>query len=348
MENILSIIIPTYNMEKYLDKCLASLIIEDKELMRQLEVLIVIDGAKDRSSEIAYTYQNRFSDTFRVIDKENGNYGSCINRGLKEATGKYVKVLDADDYFDTANFEIYLKKLLNQDNDLIITNFEYVNEQYVTTSLKNRNIAANTTLVFSDVMYDFNANLISMHELTYRRDIFIKLSYHQTEGISYTDLEWCFIPMIEVNTVVYFDIVVYKYLIGREGQTVSSVIAMRTLSHKMKSGMVMARQYEANKDIDFSHKAYLNKRIVWSVGAIYYNYLVSYYKHLSLDELIAFDKELQTEAPFVYRLLDDEVLLQTIPIHYISAWRRQNDLHNIPMSVRIGIGIISIYQKIKH
>lgn len=348
MENILSIIIPTYNMEKYLDKCLTSLIIEDKELMGQLEVLIIIDGAKDRSSEIAHTYQNRFSDTFRVIDKENGNYGSCINRGLKEATGKYVKVLDADDYFDTANFETYLKKLLSQDNDLIITNFEYVNEQYVSTGLKNRSIAANTTFVFSDVMDDFNANLVSMHELTYRRDIFGKLSYHQTEGISYTDLEWCFMPMTEVNTVVYFDIVVYKYLIGREGQTVSSVVAMRTLSHKMKSGMVMARQYEANKSIDFSHKAYLNRRIAWSIGAIYYNYLVSYSRHLPLDELIAFDKELQTEAPSVYRLLDNEVLLWVIPVRYISAWRKQNDLHNIPMSVRIGIGIISIYQKIKH
>lgn len=109
MENILSIIIPTYNMEKYLDKCLASLIIEDKELMRQLEVLVVIDGAKDRSSEIAHTYQNRFADTFRVIDKENGNYGSCINRGLKEATGRYVKVLDADDYLILQTSKFILK-----------------------------------------------------------------------------------------------------------------------------------------------------------------------------------------------------------------------------------------------
>ena len=98
MEKLLTIIIPTYNMEKYLDKCLSSLIVDDKELMTQLEVLVVIDGAKDRSSEIAHTYQDKYPDTYVVIDKENGNYGSCINRGLKEASGKYVKVLDADDY----------------------------------------------------------------------------------------------------------------------------------------------------------------------------------------------------------------------------------------------------------
>ena len=104
MEKILTIIIPTYNMEKYLDKCLTSLIIEDKKLMKLLEVLVVIDGAKDRSSEIGHTYQDKYPETFRVIDKENGNYGSCINRGLKEAKGKYVKVLDADDSFDNGNF----------------------------------------------------------------------------------------------------------------------------------------------------------------------------------------------------------------------------------------------------
>lgn len=81
MEKILTII------EKYLDKCLTSLIIDDKELMRQLEVLVINDGSKNRSSEIAHKYESNYPDTFRVIDKENGNYGSCINRGLQEATG---------------------------------------------------------------------------------------------------------------------------------------------------------------------------------------------------------------------------------------------------------------------
>ena len=108
MNKILTIIIPTYNMEKYLRRCLDSLIIDEEE-MKQLEVLVINDGSKDSSSQIAHEYQDKYPDTFRVIDKENGNYGSCINRGLKEATRKYVKVLDADDSFDTKNFA----KLLN-------------------------------------------------------------------------------------------------------------------------------------------------------------------------------------------------------------------------------------------
>lgn len=102
MDKILTIIIPTYNMEKYLRHCLDSLIVPN---MDKVEVLMINDGSKDSSSAIGHEYQNRYPKTFRVIDKENGNYGSCINRGLKEATGKYVKVLDADDSFDQLIFK---------------------------------------------------------------------------------------------------------------------------------------------------------------------------------------------------------------------------------------------------
>lgn len=75
MEKILTIVIPTYNMQDYLRRCLDSLIVPEEQ-MKQLEVLVVNDGSKDNSSAIAHEYQNKYPDTFRVIDKEKGNYGS--------------------------------------------------------------------------------------------------------------------------------------------------------------------------------------------------------------------------------------------------------------------------------
>ena len=96
MEKLLTIIIPTYNMEKYLNQCLDSLLTEKAQGL--LDILVVIDGSKDRSSEIAHGYADKYPETVRVIDKENGNYGSCINRGILEGRGKYVKILDADDH----------------------------------------------------------------------------------------------------------------------------------------------------------------------------------------------------------------------------------------------------------
>ena len=127
MSKILTIVIPTYNMQNYLRRCLDSLIVSP-ELMGFLEVLVVNDGSKDNSSAIAHEYQEKHPDTFRVIDKENGNYGSCVNRGLAEAQGKYIKVLDADDWFDTKNFEAFMQFLENNDTDLVISDFDQVDE----------------------------------------------------------------------------------------------------------------------------------------------------------------------------------------------------------------------------
>lgn len=69
MEKILTIVIPTYNMQDYLRRCLDSLIVPDEQ-MQQLEVLVVNDGSKDNSSAIAHEYQDKYPGTFRVIDKE--------------------------------------------------------------------------------------------------------------------------------------------------------------------------------------------------------------------------------------------------------------------------------------
>ena len=111
--------------------------------MKQLEVLVINDGSKGSSSQIAHEYQDKYPDTYRVIDKENGNYGSCINRGLKEATGKYVKVLDADDWFDTICLKRLLILLPNIDVDLILTDYIVFNEdnnKSTEVSYKNQNI----------------------------------------------------------------------------------------------------------------------------------------------------------------------------------------------------------------
>ena len=124
---LLSIIIPTYNMEPYLRHCLDSLIIDKG--MDELEVFVINDGSKDRSSKIAREYQDKYPNTFYVIDKVNGNYGSCINRGLKEATGKYIKVLDADDCFNARALQDVIQRLMNIDTDVILTNYVIVRNE---------------------------------------------------------------------------------------------------------------------------------------------------------------------------------------------------------------------------
>ena len=180
---ILSIIIPTYNMEKYLAYCLDSFIVEDNR--DRLEVLIVNDGSKDGSLKIAKDYELRYPELYKIIDKKNGNYGSCINAALPVASGKYVKVVDADDSVNTENLDEFITFLSKNDVDLAVSDFVLVDEDRV---------------AFKDEVYDFGQSLFTMKELcvkdrfkememhavTYRREILIKSGYRQTEGISYS------------------------------------------------------------------------------------------------------------------------------------------------------------------
>lgn len=213
----LSIIIPIYNMEKYLSKCLSSLIVENENLQNTLEIIAVIDGATDNSSSIAHLFQKKYPGIIKVIDKENGNYGSCINRGLIEATGKYIRILDADDSFNTNNFIKYLKLLAQIDSDLILTDYNLVDNKG--NILERRSFDLETMITTDIVKVLKPVSELEMHAITYRRQILLDINYHQTEGISYTDTEWAFIPLMAVNTVCYVNLQIYNYLVGRPGQT---------------------------------------------------------------------------------------------------------------------------------
>ena len=106
---LLSLIIPTYNMDALLPRCLDSLLVP--ATLKRLEVMVVNDGSRDGSLAVANSYRERFPQTVTVIDKPNGNYGSTINAALPIAQGKYVKILDADDWFDTTALVTFLDRL---------------------------------------------------------------------------------------------------------------------------------------------------------------------------------------------------------------------------------------------
>ena len=86
MEKILTVTIPSYNVEKYLNQTLDSFL--DKEVLEDIEVLIVDDGSRDNTALIGKEYERKYPGTFRVISKENGGHGSTINRGIQEAAGR--------------------------------------------------------------------------------------------------------------------------------------------------------------------------------------------------------------------------------------------------------------------
>lgn len=233
MQKLLTIIVPTYNMEAYLDKCLTSLIVgeADSELMQKLEVLVVNDGSTDRSSEIAHGYEARYPSTFKVMDKENGNYGSCINAALPLATGTYVKTLDADDWFDTDAFKGFLLWLDDKDYDAVFTDY-YIVKDGIVSMARKLDFPSNTELQFVNHYHKFFD--VYMHRTTYNRRVFDGLSYHQTEGIFYTDGEWMYLPLSKVKTFIYFPKGIYCYLLGRIGQSMDPVVYQSNFSKRVE------------------------------------------------------------------------------------------------------------------
>ena len=324
MDKLLTIVIPTYNMQAYLGRCLDSLVVREG-LIDLIEVLIVNDGSRDDSSSIAHGYENQYPQSFRVIDKENGNYGSCVNRGLAEAKGKYIKILDADDWFDTKEFEGYLEALTQIDADMILTDFNRVNEiDHVSSSQYKPKLESMTVYDFQQMDYD-RIGVWVMHAVTYNVQLLRSIGYYQTEGISYTDLEWTYLPLYAVKTVVYIDRIVYQYCVGREGQTMDSAVLVRSVwQHEPLARRFIehAENLPVDKKNCFSYKT-LERQIVYIVELVFRLCLVkqeaSQFDNARLE---AFDSYIKDHKPELYRSLASNRIKPYIPIHYVSYWRR--------------------------
>lgn len=315
MKKILSIIIPTYNMEKYLRKCLDSLIVSD-ENMQLLEVLVINDGSKDSSSLIAHEYEEKYPQTFRVVDKENGHYGSCINRGLKEATGKYVRILDSDDSYDTKNLSAYIAKMANVNADLIMSDFDVVNNETIVKKYRY-NLPYEILTDFSEMPPTIS---MWMHAVAYRTEILKTMNYKQTEGISYTDQEWLFLPMSKVRSFWYFPHVVYKYSTGREGQTIDKEVFVKNIGQEVKGLFVMAEEY-VQQIIPYANPniKYLQERLKYRMKAIYMSYLIRYSDKLSVSDLRIIDTKLK-KYPEIYKMTDEMFFHHKLPIKYVKIW----------------------------
>lgn len=315
---ILTIVVPTYNMEKFLDKCLSSLIISD-ENMQQLEVLVVNDGSKDRSSEIAHSYESRHPHTFRVIDKENGNYGSCVNRGVKEAMGKYIKVLDADDSFDKGIFDSFVSYLKDVDTDLIISDFKIVDGQGYEQGTYTFPLPTNNNFDLSELS-EGTIRWLWHHGITYRTENVRKINYHQTEGISYTDDEWIFTPMSTVKTVCYFPHFLYLYLRGREGQTFDPKILKKTFGSRIIVAQKMISDYKQIQDkCSKEGLRYLKIKLFERIRPIYNFYLIKNSTKEGNQILADFDLNIKDDIPEVYMQLEG--------VHNKAGWQYIRNWH---------------------
>lgn len=210
---VLSISIAAYNVERYLENTLSSLCVPG--VIDDIEVLIVNDGSKDSTAKIAKKYCERYPNSFFLLNKENGGYGSTINASLKVATGKYYKLLDGDDWFDSENLSSFIKELRSSVADIIYTNYTSFQEPFMFETIEVFPWSPNVLFRVEDV------NVLSMHGIAVKTALLQNKGVLITEHCFYTDVEFTLKALSLGVTVEYIPMNIYCYRLGVEGQSVS-------------------------------------------------------------------------------------------------------------------------------
>lgn len=320
-KKLLSLIVPSFNMEEYLRHCLGSVLLPDR--LDSFEVIIVNDGSKDRTSEIAHEYAVTYPNTYKVVDKRNGHYGSCINAGLKVATGEFVKILEADDWYDTEVFKEFLDLLeaVSGKVDVVYSNMACVSENDEPLKYDTFDYPVGRIFDFSEIKdcTPCRANTA----ICYRTQLLRDIDYHQPEGMPYTDNLWTTVPFSKVKTCAFLPKVLYRYWVGRPGQSMSPAIWKRNVSSMVRVLGFMLDEYEKlPKDIAEVNRCFIIGAVE-SIAVIVYQAL---FHHTPVSYTLAvfksLDGRLKTVVPNVYKRLNDLEILSSIKgVAYVTVSR---------------------------
>lgn len=302
-QKVLSIIVPTYNMERFLSRCLET-IISDKT-KEDIEIVIVNDGSKDNSSKIAHTYEEEYPETIIVIDKENGGYGSTLNTGINNASGKYLKICDSDDWFDLNSFELFVKQLQNEDSDIIYNSYskEYLNNKSeIMKSPFIGNVTYNKSLLFEDLELE---RLLCLPEITYKTNLLKNKNFKFQEKTFYVDLEYITFPILEIKSITLMPYCIYKYFIGREGQSISYESKEKNIDSLERVVSSLIEFYIINRvELSLSplKQALIKNNIVEVVTTIFCVYILSFKgrRKWALNQLTFKLKNLKNNYPDIY------------------------------------------------
>lgn len=300
MKKILSIIIPAYNVEKYIEQCLASL--EVPEILDLIEVIIVNDGSKDRTPEIAMKYCRKYPETYFLFNKENGGHGSAINYGIKYATGKYFKVVDGDDWLNSDKLPEFVQTLEQAEEDIVAADFQCIQdgtgcvlqEKYCTP--EKEQYGRTFRLDQGEVK-----NVIKMHALTIKTEILKSNHITIDEKCYYVDCEYITFPIPYVKSVFFYSGFIYMYRLGRNGQSmdIRSMQKNHAQHRKVLDSLLSFYDNNCGKMSEKSQN-YVETCIAQVVENEFQIYISMGLKHGTMPELRKWDRQLKADYPKIY------------------------------------------------
>lgn len=227
-DKVLTIAVPSYNMENHLPKNL--LTYADSRFGNALEVIILDNASTDRTAQIAQDFVNRFPQIFRLFRRDSRGYGSSINAAIEQASGRYFRIVDADDWVDTEDLLHLVEKLKTCEADIVQTNYRKVSmvtgEEY--------------PVRFRDVEYDrlytefskCRINAPCIHSTVYRTQVLRDNGITLQDKIFFVDEEYVILPFLYAQSVIFYDLDIYRYLVGNPTQSTSPQNRAKYAGHR--------------------------------------------------------------------------------------------------------------------
>lgn len=214
-----TVIIPVYNVEKYIDKCLTSLV---KQTLKEIEIIVVNDGSPDNSQKIIDKFVKKYPDKVKSYIKENGGQGSARNFGLEKATGEYIGYVDSDDFIETDMYEKLYNKAKENNYDIVFCgNYDVYEDSEVK---KEESIKFKHSTDIENAIFD----KIAVWNKIYKRNILVDNKIQFRSKVWYEDLDFTLKSIISSKKIGYVNEPLYDYLI-REGSTMNNSNIERNL-----------------------------------------------------------------------------------------------------------------------
>ena len=206
-----SVIVPVYNVEKYIEKCLDSLV---NQTLKEIEIIVVNDGSPDNSQKIIDKFVKKYPNKVKSFIKENGGLGSARNYGLKHIKGEYVAFIDSDDFADLKMLEEMYNLAKKDNSDIVLCSNNLLDEN-------NRILKIESAIINKKINNNLLKYKLAAWNKLYKKELLINNKFEFRSNVWYEDVDFTTKVMINAKKVSFIDKPLYNYLL-REGSIMNN------------------------------------------------------------------------------------------------------------------------------
>lgn len=287
MNDLISVILPIYKVEKYLKKCIESIL---TQTYKNLDIILVDDGSPDKCGEIIEEFRKK-DKRIRTIHQNNGGLSAARNNGIKIANGKYIVCIDSDDWIEKDMIEVLYKNIVNTNSDISICEFieedEYgkilSNKKYNNEIIEFSSIEALRSLIKQDILTNHAWNKL------YKKNLFDEIEY--PKGQLMEDVSTTYKLFEKANKIVYQNTVLYHYI--QRGTSILGNISEKRINDQElaffdRNKYLMKKYPKLKMEIELDN--------LYNVKTLYYLAIMGGYKRL-------YDSQKYTEYYIEYKKL---------------------------------------------